>query len=268
LIAGIFEEGTEIAVRRLQTDYDILNDGVHGRVTQRVLKYLEQHGIDRDNPPTVQQRHMISFVVKAQQGGFVVVDLVSRSMGRTTEPNASLADSIVDQLGRRLDAQISAFTGMQSWTLSSVDIVTQDEEQIASFANNIKAELMLTLSVADSVDAGPGCATFYFGSAPDVYSHVGRPLAEFIQAEVVSASRAQSRGTHAEYSQLFERAKLPTIRVEFGNVADDQDRIRLLDDAYLDSVAIGIASGIQKFYLLGQRSDAADALNLGTAARG
>jgi N-acetylmuramoyl-L-alanine amidase len=267
LIDGFYDADTEVAVRRFQTDYDILTDGVCGRVTQRVLKYLEKHHIDRHNPPTIQQRHMISFIVKAQQGGFVVIDLLSRNLDATTEREASIADSLVEHLGRALEPQIAMLTGMQSWTLDSAHLMTNDGEQIASFANNIKAELMITLSVSNSAAVGPGCATYYFGSAPDVFSHVGRPLADFVQAEIVAVARAVDRGTHPEYSPLFEQAQLPTIRVEFGNVADDRDLVRLFDDAYLESVAVGIATGVRRFYLLGQNGDDDTLLNLGKTLR-
>ena len=270
LIDGIFRDTTETAVRRFQTDFDILNDGVCGRVTQRVLKYLEEQGIDRQNAATVQQRHMISFIVKAQQGSFVVIDLVSRSSGFTGDHSGSggsPADDLLDQLGHLLEVQIDSLTGMQSWMLSSADIATRDDGQIAAFANKIKAEFMITLSLADAVDRPPGCATFYFGTAPDVYSHVGRPLAESIQRGMVKASGAADCGTHAELSQLFEQSQLPTVRVEFGTIADDRDRARLRQPAHLNDIARGIAAGIKKFYMLGQNGEDAPQLNLGTTAR-
>jgi N-acetylmuramoyl-L-alanine amidase len=270
LINGVFLDSTETAVRRFQTDFDILNDGVCGRVTQRVLSYLEEQGIDKDNAATVQQRHMISFIVKAQQGGFVVIDLVSRSSVFTSEGDehaTSLADSFIDQLGRLLEVQIDTATGMQSWMLNRTDIATQDEGQVASFANRIKAEFMITLSLADVVDTGPGCATFYFGMAPDVYSHVGRPLAESIQREIVRIAGAPDRGTHAEFSHLFEQAQLPTIRVEFANLADDRDLARLRSADYLNAVAAGIASGVKHFYMLGQNGTDTPPLTLGATAR-
>ncbi|GAA4699126.1 N-acetylmuramoyl-L-alanine amidase [Phytohabitans rumicis] len=256
LIDGVFQESTELAVRRLQNDYDILNDGVCGKVTQRVLKFLEEHGIDRDHRPTIQQQHMISFIVRTQQGGFVILDLVSRT-AMTTGRHAVLADSLIDRVGHLLEAHIAEFRGVQSWMLNSADFPMQDEDEIAAFANDIKAELMITLSVADSTVAGPGCATYYFGSADDVYSHVGRPLAEFIQAEVVRIADVPDRGVHPEYSRLFEQTKAPTVRVEFANVTDDER---------LDRISVGIASGIRKFYLLGQNDDDT-AFDLGSAVR-
>jgi N-acetylmuramoyl-L-alanine amidase len=263
IIDGIFGETTEIAVRRFQNDFDILNDGVYGRVSQQVLDYLESNGIDKDNQPTVQQRHLISFIVKTQQGGFVVIDLVSRSP--VAGPDATLGARLVDEVGHRLEATIGALTGMQSWIFTTANMA-REEEQIASFANNIKAELLITLSVGNDADAGPGCATWYFGSAPDVYSHVGRPLAESLQTEVVRIAQASDRGTHPEYSQLFEQAKAPTVRVEFGNLADPADRMRLQDDAYQERVASGIASGIKRFYRLGE-DDEPSSLNLGATSR-
>ena len=257
LADGVFGPATETSVRRLQLDYDILNDGICGRVTQRVLRYLEEHGIDRDHPATSEQRNMIRFVVRAQQGGFVIIDMVS---GARQSPAAA---SIVVQVGRRLEEQLTVYTGMQSWILDG----TFDDEQIVSFARNIQAELFITLGVADQADTGPGCATYYFGTEPDVYSHPGRPLAAAVEAEIVRVARAQSRGVHREYSLLFEQVPAPTIRVELGNLAAGWDRYRLGDNDYLDRLAIGVATGVRNFYLLGQADDEAIALNLGTGPR-
>jgi peptidoglycan hydrolase-like protein with peptidoglycan-binding domain len=263
LIDGIFGETTEIAVRRFQNAFDILNDGVYGRVSQRVLDYLESNGIDKDNQPTVQQLHLISFIVKTQQGGFVVIDLVSRSP--VAGADAILQARLIDEVGHRLEATIGVLTGMQSWVFTTANMA-REEEQIASFANNIKAELLITLSVGNDAGAGPGCATWYFGSAPDVYSHVGRPLAEAVQTEVVRIAKAPDRGTHPEYSQLFEQAKAPTVRVELGNLADPADRTRLADEAYQDRIATGIAAGIKRFYRLGEEDDEPASLNLGATS--
>ena len=265
-VDGTFGARTEGALRRFQTEYDVLNDGVLGRVSQRVLRFLRENGITQESPPTIQQRHLISFIVKAQHSGLLLIDLVSQAKSLDTTAWAELADDALGGLGRRVEREIERLTGMQAWLLQKPDF-GQDEEQLADFANNIDAEFLVSLSLRDSEGAGRGVATYYFGTGQDAYSHVGKPLALSIHQETVKASGAVDRGIHAEHSALFERARVPTVRVEFGNIADGRDRSLLSSGDYLTAVAEGIASGVKLFYMLGQDDAAYESLNLATFSR-
>jgi N-acetylmuramoyl-L-alanine amidase len=249
-VDGVFGARTEKAVRRFQTDYDVLNDGVFGRVSRRVLNFLRQNGITRDNPATVQQRHQISFIVRSQHTGLLIIDLVSDGVERPAARGEQVERAKGD-LGALLEHRIQELTGMQSWLLTGPEFRNEADE-LASFANKIDAELYVAANVVSLPDEGPGCRVFYFGTSDETFSHVGRPLAEVIH-ECVVADGVPDRGLGAENSILFERAHVPTVRVEFANVAHPADRAALrLGEPYLDQVAAGIATGIRDFYLLGQ----------------
>lgn len=260
-VDGTFGARTELGLRRFQTEYDVLNDGVLGRVSQRVLRFLRENRVTKESPPTIQQRHLISFIVKAQHSGLLLIDLVSRAKSLSASAWAELAEDAISGLGRRVEHEIERLTGMQAWLLDKTDF-GHDEEQLAEFANNIDAEFLISLSLNDSASTGPGVATYYFGTGGDVYSHVGKPLALSIHQETVRVAGAIDRGVHAEHSVLFERARVPTVRVEFGNIADGRDRSLLSSGDYLTAVAKGIASGIKRFYLLGQDDDTNESSNL------
>lgn len=250
-VDGVFGERTEKAVRRFQTEYDVLNDGVFGRVSRRVLNFLRQNGVTRDRPATVQQRHLISFIVRAQHTGLLIIDLVSDGP-QAPAGHGEQAERLKRTLGGLLEQRIQELTGMQSWPLTGPEF-SNNAHQLASFANNIDAELYIAVSLADRPEEGPGCRVYYFGTSDDIYSHVGRPLAEVIHRCVLAESGAADRGLRAESSVLFERAHVPTVRVEFANLAHPVDRALLrTGDHHLSSVANGIATGIRDFYLLGQ----------------
>ncbi|WP_306214055.1 peptidoglycan-binding protein [Actinoplanes sp. RD1] len=250
-VDGVFGARTEAAVRRFQTDYGALNDGVYGRVNRRVMSFLRQQNVGRDRPATVQQRHLISFIVQAQHTGLLLIDLVSDG-ARPPTPRGEYADRIKRELGEALEQRIQEFTGMQSWLLHGPEF-RNNAHQLASFANNIDAELYIAVSLANEPEEGPGCRVSYFGTSEDTYSHVGRPLAEMVHRRVLAESGAGDRGLRAESSVLFEQAHVPTVRVEFANLAHPADRALLRSGvSYLDKVATGIARGIRAFYLLGQ----------------
>lgn len=260
---GSFGPTTERAVRAFQADYEVTNDGVVGDVSNRVLWYLSQHSIDADNPATVEQLHLIGHVARMQPTGLLMVDLVS-GLRRVTDPESNrIADQLTAKLGARVEREIKAQTGMQCWVFRSADYQA-DEESFAEFANEIGAPLLLSLSVIDDADKPGGCATYYFGDHDKFHSHVGLPLARCIHEEVLRNTGSPDRGLQSENSALFTRAKLPTVRVEFGNLHSADDRRRLLrSDRILDRYAIGIAAGVRRFYLLGQELGTDQALNVG-----
>jgi len=250
-VDGVFGAQTEEAVRRFQTEYDVLNDGVFGRVSRRVMNFLRQSGVSRDHPATVQQRHLISFIVRAQHTGLLIIDLVSDG-ARQPAPRGEQVEQVKRELGALLEQRIQELTGMQSWLLTGPEF-SNNAHQLASFANNIDAELYIAVSLANLPEEGPGSRVYYFGTSNDTFSHVGRPLAGLIHRHVRSESGAADRELHAENSILFEQAHVPTVRVEFANLAHPADRAILMSGGqYLDKVAVGIAKGVRDFYLLGQ----------------
>jgi N-acetylmuramoyl-L-alanine amidase len=248
---GVFGAKTELAVRKFQTDYNVDNDGVCGRVTKRVLDYLYAHGINKANPPTTAQRNLINFVVQPQRKGLLVIDLISDT-DPAGQAHDALAGLLVSQLGELLFHQIDKITGMQPRIVDHADF-TPDPELIADYANTASTEMFISLSVANSPSEGPGCAVFYFGHSENVYSHVGRPLAFSIHRKLMTVRGAADRGVHYEESELFERVTAPTVRVQFGNIASSDDRVRLARAGYLDRLSVAIAVGIRDFYLLDQQ---------------
>jgi N-acetylmuramoyl-L-alanine amidase len=267
-VDGVFGSDTEVAVRRFQNDFGILNDGVCGRVTARVMKFLRDNGVDVASDVTPAQRNLISFIVHAQHSGLILVDLVSRRLSRPEQTTAALEDLLLESLGSRLEDAIERLTGMQTWIVGIADFAT-DEDNLVSFATNIGSELFVTLSVRNQPDGEPGCVVYYFGDEETgIYSNIGRPLATYVHEELSRTARPPNLDMQAEQSTLFQRVQAPTIRIEFGNLASPRDRDRLLsNNQYLDALAEGAARGIKRLYLLGQQDEDDKVLNLGTFAR-
>lgn len=263
---GLFGPVTERAVRSFQAQYEVTNDGVVGDVSVRVLLYLDQHRIDAENPATAEQMHLIGHVVRIQSTGLVLIDLIS-GLRQVTDPESHrLADRLTASLGLKVKREVEAQTNMQCWVFHSADYQS-NEESFAEFANEIRAPLIISLSVIDDAGEPGGCATYYFGDHDKFHSHIGRPLARFIHDAVLRNTGWPDRGLRVENSALFTRAKLPTIRVEFGNLHSADDRQRLLRGGQiLDRFASGIAAGIRSFYLLGQKPGPGQALNVGGGA--
>jgi N-acetylmuramoyl-L-alanine amidase len=265
---GVFGSATELAVRRFQNDFGILNDGVCGRVTARVVRFLQGSGAGLSSDVSPAQRNLISFIVHAQHSGLILLDLVSRRLPHRDQTTAALEDLLLESLGNQLDRAIERMTGMQTWIVGMNDFAT-DEDNLVSFATNIGSELFLTLNLRSEQSSDAGCVVSYFGdTTTGIHSNIGRPLALFVYEELDRIAHPPSIDLRPEQTSLFQRVEAPTIRVEFGNLASQRDRDHLLrNDEYIEQLAEGIARGIKRLYLLGQQDDESTVLNLGTFAR-
>lgn len=72
-------------------------------------------------------------------------------------------------------------------------------------------------------------------------------LAEAVQSRLVSATGARDRGVRANLFYVIRTARIPAILVEVGFVSNSDEGVKLATDAYQDTLAEGLASGILAF---------------------
>lgn len=83
-----------------------------------------------------------------------------------------------------------------------------------------------------------GIETFYFHR--DSYM-----LASYIQAYMLRTTRATNRGVkHGRFHVIRETTRIPSVLVEGGFISNSTERSRLMNGAYRQRVAEGIAGGI------------------------
>ena len=164
------------------------------------------------------------------------------------DPGASDADVlekdinlVVAKLVRDLAA---AEEDLDPVMIRSLDIFIALEDRIAQ-AEEAGAMLYVTVHVNSYTNADPeGVETIVDNTrAMDDDSWI---LAELIQNGVVEATGARDRGTRMQESYL-QRTTMPAVSVEIGYVTNPAERAKLIDPAYQQRVAQGIARGIDRY---------------------
>ncbi len=254
---GVFGPKTRDALVHFQNDYGIFTDGVCARVSVIVLNYLQEHGVTADNPATDRQKRVIYWSVSAQRSGMVIVGTADRA-----DTHGSGQADFLTRLRHRVERSIEIQAQLQTLPVQS-DLSPSER---TSFANAIKAELVILLDVRDEAGEG-GIATYYFSKANAV-SDVGAPLANYIGEELVIQTGAKDLGSHAEDSEDLMLPAAPTVRVEVGNFGDPSDLARFLGGPeYFDRIGTGIALGITRVYMLGARSSPTGSAPVGSLSR-
>jgi N-acetylmuramoyl-L-alanine amidase len=156
------------------------------------------------------------------------------------------ADLMLD-LARRLEGRLGAL-GVTAYLTRGPDGAPSDEDR-AAFANSAGADLLVSLhcDAAPSVRCN-GAATFYFGGARGG-SATGERLAGLVQREIAARTAMLDCGTHPKTWDLLRLTRMPAIRLEVGYLSNPEDRARLTDPRFRDTVAEAIVVSIKRLYL-------------------
>jgi N-acetylmuramoyl-L-alanine amidase len=85
-----------------------------------------------------------------------------------------------------------------------------------------------------------GLETFY-------YSSEGQRLAQYVQNSLVRQTRTVDRSAKFARFYVIRNSKLPAILVEGGFVSNEKERNRMKSAYFRESIARGIAEGIQRY---------------------
>jgi hypothetical protein len=248
LLDGVFGPVTKRALVEFQSAYGIRDDGVCGKVTLVVLRYLRSEHVDAKNPVSKEALENIKWSASEQPEGFIVIDPIYL---QSEEEN-----DVLTVVQRLTEEKIEKHVGRS--TLHPQGKPIKGDQRLspserASFANGMKAILLISISLETDARKPDGVSTFY-STEDHTGSHVSKALAAYIQEELVAATGAEDRGVHAEDTELFSNTIAPSVRVVIGNIGYAEERSRLVENVtYLESIAQGIACGVRRLYLLGAR---------------
>lgn len=85
-----------------------------------------------------------------------------------------------------------------------------------------------------------GLETFYYNSE-------GQRLAQFVQSSLIRQTRTVNRSAKFARFYVLRNCKLPAILVEGGFVSNEKERNRMKSAYFRESIARGIAEGIQRY---------------------
>jgi len=252
---GVFAAETEAAVKHFQRDYGVRDDGVCGRVTFLVLNRLRSLAASPVNPVSTQDLAIIRWATAAQHGGFIMIDPIYSPVSGDVSVVNDLLTIVRDKVEKGIEQKLVLPT-LHSQGKPEGDAPYLSAGERARFADSIRAELVIALSVRDDSDSGDGIATFYTDKGGAV-TEVGRTLATYLLEELTRLTGTADLGVHVEQASTEDVPKVPSVRVEIGNIEGVEDRERLLadgaDGGYLDLIAQGVTIGVKRLYSLGAR---------------
>ena len=125
-----------------------------------------------------------------------------------------------------------------------------DETERANFANEVGADLVVSIHVDSARTSTPnGAATFYYGA--DRFggaSVLGEQLARLVQDQIVARTDLVDCGSHPKTWDLLRRTRMPAVRLECGYLSNPGDAGRLADAGFRGAVADGVAAAVVAFF--------------------
>ena len=243
---GVFGLATADALRRFQREYGLVPDGICGPATLRALRQLNRRVVGgrpqwlrdvaavADSGPSLLGKRL---VLDPGHGG----DDLGVVVGDVNE--AELAWDLASRIEGRLTA-----LGVQTW-LTRGPHIDASEEQRAQLANDVSADLVLSLHIDGSQSPlANGVAAYYYGAGESA-STIGERLADLAQRELVARTGMGDNRIHGKTWALLRLTRMPAVRVEIGYLTSRRDRELLRQPQFRDTVAEGLLVAVQRLYL-------------------
>lgn len=244
---GFFGARTAEGLRAFQRESGLVPDGVCGPATLRAFRQLDGRRVVGGRPQLLRDEVAVAMAGPSLLGKRIVID---PGHGGDDPGNVyqdvSEAELVWD-LASRLEGRLRAL-GVQT-SLTRGPRNTRSDEERAHFANEMSADLVISLHVDGFSSPRPhGLAVYYFGGA-EASSTIGERLAGLVQRELVARTRLGDNRIHGKSWTLLRLTRMPTVRVELGYLTSPVDRPKLLDPLFRDIVAEGLLVAVQRLYL-------------------
>ncbi len=243
---GVFGPATASALRSFQRDYGLVPDGICGPATLLALRQLGRRVVG-GRPQLLRDLVAVADAGPSLLGKRIVLD-PGHGGGDSgvTAADVHEADLAWD-LATRLEGRLSAL-GVRTWLTRGPHNGASDEQR-AEFANEVGADLVLSLHMDGFASPrANGIAAYYFG-AGESGSTIGERLADLAQRELVARTGMRDNRIHGKTWGLLRLTRMPAVRVEIGYLTSDDDRAKLGNPAFRDTIAEGLLVAVQRLYL-------------------
>lgn len=238
---------TDKAIREFQRNTGLPSDGVCGPATFRAVDQLRKT-IGNQSVNAVREKYALPTLRTGIRGKLVVLD---PSANKLAPGHGDLREAaIMAALAHRVEGRLSALGTrvLITRSLSSPANVGETADQRARFANESGADLVLSLSLCCDPDKGPGVATYYYGQLNGSHSIPGRLAAKIILNHVSERTDIACRDSQGRTWDMLRLTQMPTVRLECGNIAHDNDVSRLKNDVFMDKLARSVAEAVEQFF--------------------
>ena len=244
---GYFGPRTAEGLRAFQREYGLVPDGMCGPSTMRAFRQLEGRRVVGGRPQFLREQVAVAISGPSLLGKRVVIDPGHGGEDSGVVYGEHTESDLVWDLASRLEGRLRALGVQTSMTRGPRN--TRSDEQRAHFANEVGADLVVSLHLDGfSSPRANGLAVYYYGGA-EASSTIGERLADLVQRELVARTRLGNNRTHGKSWTLLRLTRMPAVRVELGYLTSPVDRAKLLDPLFRDIVAEGLLVAVQRLYL-------------------
>lgn len=243
---GVFGLSTAQALRGFQREYGLVPDGICGPRTMRALRQLGRRVVG-GRPQLLRDMAAVADSGPSLLGKRIVLDAGHGGADSGVVAGGVTEAHLVWDLASRLEGRLTAL-GVQTWSTRGPNNGATDEQR-AQLANDVGADLVLSLHVDGfSSPLANGLAAYYYG-AGESSSTMGERLADLAQRELVARTGMLDNHTHGKTWALLRLTRMPAVRVELGYLTSDVDRYKLCDPRFRDTIAEGLLVAVQRLYL-------------------
>ena len=262
---GIFGQRTDRAVRQFQRNVGLPPDGIVGTTTIDALARLRPVG-PGPGLSTVREGEALRRMSASLHGSRIAVDPGHGPSDPGAEGPAGLveaevtfllAEELRDELTRR----------------GAAPFLLRDRETDppiparAGMANDLGAELLISLHLNWHVEAAAeGASTYYYGRE-GWSSQAGQRLAEVIQELLVTRLGRKDGRTHPKSLPLLRETQMPAVHVEPCFITNPNEESLLRDASFRQELARALTDAMERFFgrpqELSSQNDARAAVPLG-----
>jgi N-acetylmuramoyl-L-alanine amidase len=243
---GIFGLSTAQALREFQREYGLVADGICGPGTLRALRQLSRR-VAGGRPQLLRDLVAVADSGPSLLGKRIVLDAGHGGADPGVVADGATEAELAWDLLSRVEGRLSAL-GVQTWSTRGPGTGATDEQR-AQLANDVGADLVLSVHIdGSSSPLANGVAAYYFGAGEST-STIGERLADLAQRELVARTGMGNNRIHGKTWALLRLTRMPAVRVELGYLTSDRDRAMLRDPRFRDTMAEGLLVAVQRLYL-------------------
>ncbi|NGX47432.1 MAG: N-acetylmuramoyl-L-alanine amidase AmiC [Chlamydiae bacterium] len=117
-----------------------------------------------------------------------------------------------------------------------------------SLANRRPSSLFVSIHYNSAASpVAKGIEVYYYGKGSQKRKEKSKQLATSVINQMISQTKAKSRGVKQGNFQVIRETTMPGILIEAGFITNGEERGQLSAQTYLDKLAKGIALGVDQF---------------------
>ncbi|MEK4228396.1 N-acetylmuramoyl-L-alanine amidase [Solibacillus sp. FSL H8-0538] len=225
---GKVARGTLVEVHSISGNWvKVTSNGVNGYINKTYLRLLNQNGT-------------------AVEGRIIVLDPGHGGKDPGTSRDKAIEKTITLKVATLVKQKLESDGAIVKMTRSGDTYPTLPER--VQYAKDQFGEVFVSIHANSATkSSAKGTETYYSVTSNDNEKE-DFALASAINNQIVTNAHMYNRGVKRADYVVLRGTVIPAVLVELGFVSNDEDRAKLVDDAYLEIFAQSIYNGIVKYY--------------------